>query len=378
MTRFLAGSVSLAILLGGGDAAAQPLGADTEVYIGSYGEAILGARLDSRTGRLTLQGPLVPVVDPTWLAVDPDRPILYSVSETGNDGKNQGGVLSLKIAPDTGALTAINKVPSGGGGATYLSYDRRVHSVFVGNFGGGQVAAIPVNQDGSLAPASSVVTDQGRGPDPKQDMPHAHGAVLDPGGHFVLVPDMGADRIFVYRYDAATGKLAPHDPAFEATPPGTGPRHLIFSPDGRFVYAVIELSGEVRSFRWDGRAGRLEPLQTVALDPPDFKGVRSAAELRMAPDGRFLYAASRARDALLVYAVDRLNGKLTLKQDTPCGGKTPRSFAIDPSGHWLIVAHENSGSIGLFKIDPASGMLTGFGAPVKVPFKPVAFAFYRR
>jgi 6-phosphogluconolactonase len=251
-----------------------------------------------------------------------------------------------------------------------------VSTVFVANFGGGQVAAAPVQAGGRLLPPSSVQTDTGRGPNPKQNMPHAHGATLDPGGHFVLTPDMGADRIFVYRYDAAAKTLSPGDPPFLQTPPGTGPRHLVFSPDGRFVFAVIELSAEVRAFRWDAKAGRLEPIQTVSLDKPGFTGTPSAAEVVVSHDGRFLYASNRAENSLLVFAIDGGTGRLTQVQDIPSGGDTPRSLGLDPSGRWMLTANENSNTLTVFAIDPRTGALSPAGPPVPVPQKPVAFAFY--
>ncbi|HUO23435.1 MAG TPA: lactonase family protein [Caulobacteraceae bacterium] len=359
-------------------ALAQPPGAKaTQVYIGTLGkEGIFGARLDPETGQLSTPAPLVDIERPSWLALDPNRPILYSVSETGNEGEAQGGVYSLGIDPATGGLKVISRVASGGGGATYLSYDARLQTVFVANYGGGQVAAVPVNTDGSLQPASSIQTDTGRGPNPKQNMAHAHGATADPSGHFVLTPDMGADRVFVRRYDAASKTLSPGDPPFVDTGPATGPRHLVFSPDGRFVFVLTELSAEVRSFRWDRQAGRLKQIQALPIDRPDFTGVRSAAEIVISKDGRYLYVSNRAEDTLLVFAVNRKRGTFVQKQVIACGGHIPRSLGIDPSGRWLLVANENSKTLTEFKIGKADGELTPSGAPIAFDTPPVSFAFY--
>jgi 6-phosphogluconolactonase len=346
------------------------------VFVGTQGDAILGVRLDTGTGQLSPLGTLARIEQPTWLVVDPNRPILYSVSETGNDGKSQGSVYSLGIDPATGSLKVISKVESGGGGPTFLSYDPRLSTVFVAHYRGGQVAAIAVQPDGRLSPASSIETDTGAGPKPIQRVPHAHGATLDPGGHFVLTPDMGADRVFVRRFDASSRTLSPADPPFLATGPGTGPRHLVFSPDGRFVFVLIELTAEVRSFRWDAKAGRLQPVQSVSLDNPDFSGTRSASEIVISRDGRFLYASNRTRNTLHVFAVDRNRGTMTQRQEISTSGQISRSFGIDPSGRWMIVGDQASQALNIFSIDATTGRLTAVGQPLPIDLKPIAFAFF--
>jgi 6-phosphogluconolactonase len=345
------------------------------IYIGTQGEGLLGARLDTATGRLTLLGTMARIKRPTWVTPDPDRPVLYTVSELGNDGKQRGRVISMAVDRQTGALRELSNVDSTGGGPTYLSYDPRSSTVFVSNFGGGQVAAIPVGQDGRLSPAASVQTDYATGPHPKQNLPHAHGAIPDPSGHFVVTPDMGTDRIFVYRFDAPSRTLSPATPAFEATEPATGPRHAVFSTDGRYLFAIIELTDEVRSFSWDAQAGRLKPIQAVALDGPDFKGVRSGGEVIISRDGKFLYATNRARSMLEAFAIDSSNGTLRPVQEIWCNGTTPRTIAIDPSGRWMLVANEDSKSLTVFRVNSANGKLSPVGTPVSVEYKPSGLAF---
>jgi 6-phosphogluconolactonase len=345
----------------------------TLVFIGTQGDAILGARLDEGSGRLSYLGAVAKLERPTWIVTDPKRPLLYSVSEVGNYTAESGSVHSFAIDPATGKLSAVGEAYSGGNGATYLSYDPRAKALFVANFGKGQVAAVPVLDDGRLSPPTSVVTDYGRGPSPKQLDPHAHAALLDPSGHYVLTPDMGADRVFVYRYDAKRGALAPADPPFEQTGPATGPRHLAFSPDGQVVYVLTELSSEVRVFRWDAAKGRLTPLDKV---PVDLGEQRSAAEIAVAADGRFVYVSSRATSRIIVFGVDREKGALVRVQEVASGGNTPRGFGIDPSGRWMVVGNQASQTLTVFRIDPASGQLTAVGEPLPVPQKPVAFAFY--
>ena len=273
--------------------------------------AIFSVRLDLKTGHLSDLKLAAQIERPTWLMLDPKRPVLYAVSETGNDGKAQGGVYSFAVDRRSGRLKLINRVASGGGGATHLTYDTRLNTVFVGNFGGGQVGAFPVKPNGALSPLSSMQTDYGHGPHPRQTMAHAHGVTVDPSGHFLLSADMGADRIFVYRFDAATKTLTPAPKPFEQMPAGSGPRHLVFSPDGRFAFLDTELSAQIVSFRWDAQAGRLTQIQSQAIDKPAFKGEKSAAEVAVSRDGRFVYVSNRGENSLQVYAVDQKSGRLS-------------------------------------------------------------------
>ena len=358
--------------------AAEPSG--YTVFIGTHGgngpgEGIFSVRLDPKTGHLSDLKLAARIERPTWLVLDPKSPVLYAVSETGNDGKAQGGVYSFAVDGATATLKLINRVASGGGGATHLTYDPRLNTVFVGNFGGGQVGAFPVKPDGGLNPLSSMQTDYGHGPHPRQTMAHAHGVTVDPSGHFVLSADMGADRVFIYRFDAATKKLSPAAAPFLQMPAGSGPRHLVFSPDGRFAFLDTELSAQIVSFRWDAQAGRLQQIQSQPIDKPSFKGEKSAAEIAVSHDGRFVYVSNRGENSLEVYTVDQRSGRLTQLQDIPGGGAIPWSFGIDPSGHWMIVANEPTSSIAVFRIDPGTGKLSPTGQTQSV-FKPVAIAFY--
>jgi len=358
--------------------AQQSGGRETLVYIGSQADAILMARLDPTTGHITYAGQVTNLTRPTWLAIDPKRPILYSVSEIGNYDRNIGSVYSFGIDPKSGTLKRIGMASSEGHGPTFLSYDSRVSTLFVAHFGYGRVVAIPVRADGTLGEATSFQTDYGQGANKaKQPFAHAHQAILDPGGHFVLTPDMGTDRIFIYRYDAASGALSPANTPFFDAGPGTGPRHIVFSPDGRFVFALTELTAEIRTLNWDASAGQLRPVQAITINPPDFKGTSSAAEICISADGRFVYTSNRATNTFQVFAVDKSTGTLTRIQDIPAEGESPRSFAIDPSGRWMIVGNQFSNTLSVFAVDQATGKLSHTGPPIKVGLTPVAFAFYQ-
>lgn len=188
---------------------------------------------------------------------------------------------------------------------------------------------------------------------------------------------MGADRVFVYKFDRTTQTLSPGNPPFVDFGPNTGPRHLVFSPDGRFLFVLTELSAEVRTFHWDAGNGHAQLIQVLPLDPPDFTGTRSGAEINVSHDGRFVYISNRARNVLEVYAVEKESGKLTHLQDIASGGDVPRSFGLDPSGRWLIAGNQTSKTLTVFSIDKATGKLASAGPPVPVDLIPVCFAFYQ-
>ena len=347
------------------------------VYIGTHGmgpgQGLFAARLDMKTGHLTSLGLAAEIVRPTWLAVNPALPVLYAVSETGNDGKSEAGVYSLTIDPATGKLSPLNNVGSGGGGATHLALDDQLKTLFVANFGTGQVSALPLQPDGSLGAVESVQQDQGTGPSPRQQGPHAHAVAVDPSHKFVLAADLGADRVFVYRFDGKS--LAPAATSSLALPPGSGPRHLVFVR-GRFLFMNTELTATVNVFSWNGRDGRLTPVQTLPTNAPDWTGLKSSAEMAASRNGRFLYISNRGEDTLVVYAIDRKSGRLTEIQRTPALGKTPWSFSIDPAGRWLVVANEGSSALNVFGIDKKTGKLSPTSETLQVP-TPTNIAFYR-
>jgi 6-phosphogluconolactonase len=338
-------------------------------FIGTQNEelscGIFAAQLDETSGALSSLGPQAEVARPTWLLADPDRSILYSVSELGNRGDREGEVLSFAVEGST--LRPINRTGSCGGGPTHLDLDRAGQTLFVANFGGGQVTTIPIASDGALATATSVQVNAGSGPHRRQTGPHAHGVTLDPTQRFLLVPDMGADRIFIHRYDAASQSLAPANVPPVALPAGAGPRLLLFGPGSRAAYLLTELSAELFVYRWDDRTGALHAIQNVALDAPDAPGDRSAAALVMSPDGRFLYASNRTTNAIQTYRIDRRGGKLTWVQTIPADGAKPWSAAISPSGRWFVLANQGSDNVRSFRIDRRSGALSPVETSLAIP-----------
>ena len=340
-------------------------------YVGTQQAQIQAIRLDTATGKLTVIGPVVQGPKSTWVLAHPDLPVLYSVDD---DNQHEGTVFAYKVDRTTGALTQVNQVASGGKGTTNLTLDLGSMTLLAANYASGSVSSFAVNGDASVGARVSTVAETGSGPNRRQASAHAHNAVVDPSGHYVLVPDLGADRVFIYGFDRATHALTPvgaaadgaNTKAFE-TPAGTGPRHLVFGPDGQFVYLLTELSGEVMVLHWDPAHAELTPVQSLPISSETFAGAKSGAEIEISQDGRFVYVEDRGENTFVVYRVTPGAGTLTLVQRIAAGGDRPWGFTIDPTGKWLLVANQHSGTVSVFGIDPAAGTLTGTGQSVAIP-----------
>lgn len=338
------------------------------VYIGTQKAQIQALRFDPSTGKLVTIGPVAKGLNATWVESDPQRPIIYAVDD---DKVREGSVTAYAVDRATGALAELNRVDSDGRGTTNLSLDARSKTLLAASYDSGTVSSIALEPDGSLGARASTMQETGSGPNQRrQASAHAHNAVVDPSGRHVLVPDLGADRVFVYGFDGAKHALLADngDPprAFPVTP-GSGPRHLVFGADGRFAYVITELSAEIFVLRWDAAQGRLAPVQTVSLSSPEFKGVKSGAEIVISADGRFVYAEDRGEDMLVVYRVDPESGELSELQRIAAGGAKPWGMELDPSGKWLFVANQRSGNVAVFGVDPASGKLAATGVTADVP-----------
>jgi 6-phosphogluconolactonase len=349
-------------------------------YTGPSSKGIYAARLNASTGALTEPVLAAETPSPSFLALHPSRPVLYAVNEIGEfEGKPAGSVSAFAIDRATGLLKAINRQSSGGGGPAHVSVDAQGRHVFVANYGGGSVAALPVAGDGGLRPMSGFVQHTGSSVNPaRQKGPHAHSIDLDPSGARAYVADLGLDKILIYRYDATAGTLTPSDPPFATVAPGSGPRHVAMHPSGRFLYVTNEIVLTVTAFAREAASGGLKSLQTISTLPEGVatQPAYSTAELTMHPSGRFLYGSNRGHDSLTVFAVDQSTGRLSYVQNEPTGGSTPRSFGIDPSGRWLLAANQRSDSIVVFRIDQASGRLAPTGTRVSVG-SPVCITFLR-
>lgn len=384
--RFLLGfatllaCVTLPCCLGAGEGSALSAKGEYLVYIGTYtqknSKGIYAYRFEATTERFTALGLVAETTNPSFLAVHPGRRFLYAVNEIGNyAGSNSGGVSSFAIDRETGKLTFLNEVASGGADPCYVALDETGKYVLVANYTGGSVAVFPVVEGGRLGKASAFVQHAGSGVNPqRQEGPHAHSINMSPGNRFAIAADLGLDELLVYRFDPAKGALAPNDPPFARVNPGAGPRHFDFHPYGKFAYAINEMQSTVTALSYDRVRGVLQPLQTVSTLPKDFKGSSDAAEIQVHPLGRFLYGSNRGHDSIAVFAIDAEKGTLTPVAYVPTQGKTPRNFAIERTGSYLFAANQDSNNVVIFRIDPKTGRLTPTGQVLDVP-SPVCVTF---
>jgi 3-carboxymuconate cyclase len=345
-------------------------------YIGTYtgntgSRGIYSGLLDADTGALHGIDLAAEAVNPSFLAVAPDGRTLYAAVEAAS-----GAVGAFRVG-ENGRLTALNTVPSGGAGACHVSVDRAGRHVFVANYGGGNVSALAVEPDGSLGKHSDFVQFSGSGPHPtRQKQSYAHAIASDAGDEFVYVCDLGSDKVWSFRFDKQSGSLTATTPqGFGAVPPGSGPRHLAFHPNGRFVYANNEMGLSVTAFAREPATGELTALGTVPTSEKPtgpLDGV-TTAEILCHPNGRWLYVSSRGDDLIAVYAIAE-DGTLRLIENIPAGVQIPRGMALDPTGRWIVVAGQKDNRVTSLKIDAETGRLTPSGHEAVVP-APVCVVF---
>jgi 6-phosphogluconolactonase len=290
------------------------------------------------------------------------------------NGFGGGGPRCAAIPGLTWTLSKVVPQPteksceSGGADANYVELDSTGRYLFVANYEGGNIAAFALQPDGSIGERTAFFQHTGASVNPqRQKHAYAHSIKIDPTNRFVLVGDLGLDKVFVYRFNARDGSMQPNEPPFVQVPPGSGPRHLTFHPNGRFVYVVTEMGSTVIAYAWDPGRGALTEIETVSTLPAGFQGVNNCAEIRVRPDGKFLYASNRGHDSLAVFAIDATTERLTVVERVPTQGKLPRNFEFDPTSRWLLVTNHGSDNAVVFRIDRNTGRLTQAGPPVPVP-----------
>ena len=364
---------AVALSLAGCASAPAPGCASSQLaYVGTDGGALQALRLDACAGTLAALGDVAQLQKPRWSVAHPTLPVLYVANDVaGQDGR----VVAFAVDRASGALKKINDADAGGIGTTHLWLDAPSSTLLAAHFFSGSATTLAIGGDGSVGAVASTVKETGSGPHKRQTKAHAHGIALDPASRHVLVSDLGADRVFVYGFDRATRALAPDDAASPhafAVAPGSGPHHAVFSPDGRFVYVLDELTADVQVLRWDAGAARLAPVQSIAIGSADFKGAKSGAEIALSRDGRFAYVEDRGEGTLVVFRVDASTGALALQQRIASGGDKPWAFAIDPSNRWMLVA--NADKVTLLRVDGATGELSATGRSVAAA-TPLSIAF---
>ena len=366
-----------------------------KVYAGTYTSAVDGSangegiylfEMDTHSGELSDAKLVAMTPNPSWLAIHPSKKYLYAINEVNNYEGSSGSVTAFAIDRVSGQLTAINTVSSEGAGPAHMSLEARGKFAFVANYAGGSIAVLPIRDDGSLGAALDVHRDsdslggrratnapRGSFATSGHDKPHAHMIAADPSGKFVLATDLAQDRIYVYRFDDAAGKLTPAETPFASLPSGDGPRHFAFHPNGRWFYLVEEEASVVVFFHYDPETGALAAQQTLSALPAEFVGTNFGSEIAVSPSGRFLYSANRLHDTISICAIGA-DGRLTQVGETSTMGDYPRFFCFDPSGRFVLACDQRSDCIATFTADRATGKLaftrlyTPIGSPAMLAF----------
>jgi len=347
------------------------------VYFGTYtegwscndspctGKGIYRATFDSKTGALSAPVLAHESVNPSYLAVanKGGHRYLYAVNEIGNFGGEQTGAVSAFRIEDNGSLTLLNQLPSRGADPAHVSVSKSGKFVLVANYSGGSIASFEIMDDGRLKFAASV-QHSGKGPHPNQGSPHAHFIASDDQGQRVFVADLGIDQVLVYALDETTGALTPNVPPFGAVPAGSGPRHVAFDPQGKLVYTNNELAQTVTVFQRDAATHALTPIQTSSSLLPSDPQQGQSSEIVMSPDGDHLYVSNRGPNSIAVFDVSKASGKLALEATVPCGGNWPRDFKLDPSGRFLVLGNNRSGTVKVFALSQETGLPSDTGAQV--------------
>lgn len=327
-------------------------------------------RMDPGSGALTLLQ-VLPSANPSYLALDPSGKHLYCTNEEGVDGgQAKGRVSAFSIDPRTGTLSFLNTQPTGGAYPAHLSVHPSGRYLLASNYGTGDYPVFRLLEHGEIGPKTSDFQGpaHGVGPHPdRQEGPHAHQILTDPDGRHVFGVDLGADQIHVLTLDGASGTLTPGPAPPVAVTPGSGPRHMVFPSGGRVAYILDELDSTIATFRVDPASGALGSVQTVSTLPEAFRGKNQTAEIRIHPNGKFVYATNRGDNSIAIFTIDHDTGQLHSVGWEPTRGDWPRGMNLDPTGTFLYVANQNSGTIVVFRIDGSTGRLQATGTAVRTP-----------
>lgn len=351
--------------------AAPQSSSDYFVYVGVYGKGVYAYRFHPSAAKLDELGMVGAVKNPSFLAADPEYKYLFAVSEL--EGKTDGDVASFAIDRAKGSLRALNSVSSAGVAPCHLVVDHTGKMLIVANYGTGGVSSYPIENDGRIGNRASLMTAEGSSVNhERQEGPHAHEVVLSSDNRLAYVPDLGLDRIRIYQINPSDAKLAPHNPPYLPINPGFGPRHMAFSPDGKYGYVVSELKSFVTVFAREGEGWK--QIQTISTLPEGFTGDNAPGEIFTDRAGKFVYASNRGPGTIAVFSVDPADGTLKQIQVAATGGTFPRGVELDPTGRYMFAGDQKADQFVLFRVDPDSGKLALTGQVFNVP-SPVSFLF---
>jgi 6-phosphogluconolactonase len=374
-TRAVTGAALLGALLGSlidqavSQSTTQDKGTAMYAYVGSFttakrkarGDGIHVYRTSPASGAWIHIQHIGDLTNPSFLVLSPDQRFLYSVHGDGDYAT------AFALDRETGQAKLLNRAATGGNNGVRQVVDPSGKFLIVANYASGTVAVLAIAQDGSLKDQHQLVQLPGE-PGPhkvEQASSHPHDVVFDPSGRFVLVADKGLDRVFVFRFNASSGQLAPTEAGSVKTRPGAGPRHLAFHPRLPVVWVLNELDSTTTTYRWEDKDGTLTPTQVITTLPPEFTGYSTTAEIAVTPDGRFVYCSNRGHDSIAIYSVNATNGTLTSVGWEPTQGPTPRFIGLDPAGRFLYAANEAGDTVVTFAVETSSGKLASTGQVVK-------------
>lgn len=338
-------------------------------YTGGKSEGIYVYKFNSADGSYKAASH-VHTSNPSYVAISPDQQFVYAVLENaGNNGKG-GEISAFSFNKSTGTLTYINQQPTGGDHPCYVEIDKTGKWIVAGNYSSGSLSVLPVKNDGSLGAATTHIQHEGSGANKqRQEKPHVHCTLFSTDNKFLFVPDLGIDKVMIYAFDAATGKLTPAKQPFAKSVDGAGPRHFTFHPNNKYAYLIEELSGTVVAYKY--KKGSLKNLQRISTMPAGDTSFAGSADIHVSPDGKFLYASNRSNsNTIAIFSINPKNGRLSMAGHQSTLGKTPRNFNFDPTGEFLLVGNQNEDQIVIFKRDKQTGLLTDTGQRIDVG-KPV-------
>lgn len=358
---------------------------DFYVYVGTYtkpikfgtgeildgkGKGIYRLRFNVQTGRLSREGNVADAVNPSYLTLDHSGRYLYAVNELKEyQGRATGSVSAYGVDPETHELNYINTRPTGGADPCHVTVNKENTHVFVCNFMSGSICVFPIMTDGSLGEASDFIQHTGSSVNKlRQASPHAHSLVFDGSGHMAFVPDLGIDKLMIYRTDPAKGRLIPNEIPWFSVRPGAGPRHCVFHNSGKYCYLINELNSTILTLFYNAEKGTFKQIQEVPSVAVPFDGQNICADIHISPGGKFLYGSNRGHDSIVTYSIDQKSGLLSYVDTIPCGGKTPRNFAVDPTGNYILVCNQDTDNIVVFRIEQETGKLIKvFDCPMPTP-----------